>query len=143
MLLAGFTNLEVKNALEQMDPLKVRGPDGFTANFYQQNWEIVGPKVCEAVLNFLNCAKMEVSVNCTNIVLIPKTKNPSIVSEFRPISLCNVYYKLISKVLANHLKKLLPHIISCNQSAFIIPGRLISDNIHVAYETLHTVHTCI
>jgi hypothetical protein len=79
-------------------------------------------------------------LNYTHIVLTPKTKSTLSVTEFCPISLCNVLYKLLSKVLANKLKKVLPCIISTTKIAFIL-GRLISDNILAAYETLQTMHT--
>lgn len=139
-LMAEFTAEEVGRALSQMAPLKASGPDWFTAGFYQQHWATVGPEVCNAILQFLNFLHMDESINATHIALIPKKANPCCVYDFRPISLFNVLYKLISKVLANQLKMVLPHIISSNQSAFL-PGRLITDNIIAAYETLHTMHT--
>jgi hypothetical protein len=139
-LMRPFTAEEVRSALFQMAPLKAPGPDGFNAGFFQKHWDIVGPEVCKAILYSLNNATMDRDLNSTFIALIPKLNNPSCVTDFRPISLCNVTYKIISKVLANRLKVILPHIISPYQSAFI-PGRLITDNILAAYETLHTMHT--
>ena len=104
VLLGEFTADEVKVALFQMGPTKALRPDGMNALFYQKFWHIVGDDVVSAVLVFLNNGNMLPEINHTNIVLIPKVKNPQKVSEFRPISLCNVIYKIISKVLANRLK---------------------------------------
>ena len=127
-------------ALFQMGPTKASGPDGMNALFYLKFWHVVGNNVVLAVLDFLNNGNMLPDINHTNIVLIPKVKNLERISEFRPISLCNVIYKIISKVLANRLKQVLPQIISPTQSAFV-PGRLITDNVLVAYETLYTMHS--
>jgi hypothetical protein len=121
-----------------MHPLKSSGPNGFGASFFQKHWQIVGDEVRKAVLDFLNRGVFDQSINSTFIALIPKLTTTSCVSEFRPISLFNVLYKLISKVLANRLKQVLSSIISQYQSAFI-SSRLITDNILVVYEALHSM----
>ena len=109
------------------------------ALFHQKFWHVVGDMVINAVLDFLNFGYMVPKINYTHIVLIPKIKSPKKISDFHPINLCNVIYKIISKVLANRLKQILPYIISLTQSAFV-PRRLITNNVLVAYETLHAMH---
>ena len=127
---------EVDQALKQMAPLTAPGPDGMSPTFYKTYWHIVGKNVTSMVLNALNSGVVHESLNPTFISLIPKIKNPKKVSDFQPTSLYNVVYKLISKVLVNRLKKILSNVVFESQSAFL-SGRLISDNVLVAFETLH------
>jgi hypothetical protein len=107
-----FTELEVDEAMQRMQPMKSPGPNGFSAGFFQSSWTIVRSEVCKIVLDFLNHGIFDRSLNDTYIVLIPKIKSPVIVTDFQPISLCNVLYKIIAKVLANRMKTVLPYIVS-------------------------------
>ena len=92
----------------------------------------------ETCLHVLNEQGTLSQLNHTYIALIPKAHKPRKVTEFRPISLCNVIYRLIAKTIANRMKPILAQIISPNQSAFI-PNRLITDNIIIGYECLHKI----
>ena len=107
-----FNEDDIKAALFQMGPTKGPGLDGMNAIFYHKFWPIVGNTVVSAILEFLNSGHMLPELNHTHIVLISKIKNHVKMSDFRPISLCNVIYKIIAKVLANRFKqiylKLLP-----------------------------------
>ena len=137
-LLIEPTEEEIKNALFQMHPNKAPGPDGMHALFFQKFWHVVG----NDIITFVNCWwRGEVGledINKTCVVLIPKCANPKRMTEFRPISCCNVLYKIISKTMANKLKPLLCDIISENQSAFV-PKRLITDNALIAFEIFHSM----
>ena len=131
-----FIKEEMATAFKQIHPTKAPGLDGMSSIFYQKYWSIVGSNITNMVLNVLNNNLPMTEINKTNISLIPKTSSPKKMTDFRPISLCNVLYKLISKTLANRLKNLLPHIISENQSAFTLDC-LITDNVLVAFELMH------
>ncbi|XP_060957652.1 uncharacterized protein LOC133029176 [Cannabis sativa] len=127
---------EVRLALFQMHPDKAPGPDGMGPGFFQHHWNTVGIDVVNLVQDFFHSGSFPKELNETNLVLIPKKKNVATMGDLRPIALCNVAYKVISKVLANRMRDIIDLIISDTQSAFI-PGRLISDNIMVAFEVMH------
>ena len=129
-LLLPFSKDEFKEAIIQMHPDKSPGPDGFNPAFYQRFWDLIGDDVYRDSLEWMNNLCFPSSVNDTNICLIPKLQNSKTMKDYRPIALCNVNYKILSKVLANRLKKLLPRIISQEQSAFVL-GRSITDNVLV------------
>ena len=131
---------EIKEATFAINPEKAPGPDGITNLFYQRFWSSVEKGVCSMVRGFFETGELDPRLNRTNICLIPKTDRPEPMTEFRPISLCNVGYKIISKILSSGLKLILPKIISETQTAFVAE-RLITDNILVAQEMIHALRT--
>ena len=113
------------------------GPDGFNVGFYLSAWNWIGEDVTNLVKTFYNTGIMPSHLNDTHIALIPKKLVCNLPSDFRPIRLCNVIYKIIAKSLANRLKQHLPDYVHPSQQAFI-EGRCIANNIIVAQEISHS-----
>lgn len=108
------TEEEIKNALFLMNKDKSPGPDRYQTNFFQHNWEIVVKDVIQAVKEFFRKGKLLKQWNTTFVALIPKD-----LKDYRPINLCNVVYKILTKILAERLKHLLWYIISPEQDGFV------------------------
>jgi hypothetical protein len=128
MLTAPFTKKEFREAMFWMHPDKCSGPDGFSPGFYQQFWNLCSDEIFKECCTWLDTGTFPPDLNMTSM------------KDWRPIALCNVLYKLISKVLANRLKLILHKCISDNQSAFV-PDRSILDNAMVAIEVIHFMKT--
>lgn len=130
------TKEEVYNALMSMKSYKSPGPDGFQPIFFKMFWEDVGDDVCQFVQQAFSTGYLDPHVTETLMVLIPKGDNQVTFKDFRSISLCNVVYKLVTKVLVNRLRPMLPDIVSPLQSSFI-PGRGTLDNAVILQEIVY------
>ncbi|VFQ75956.1 unnamed protein product [Cuscuta campestris] len=136
MLVAQPDLEEIKNAVFALDPNSAAGPDGFTGQFYQSCWSIINKEVFQMVQGFFWGDYFSKGISHTFIILLPKVDCPNTFADFRPISLCNFSSKIVSKILATRLAKVLPKIISPNQSGFI-KGRSITENVLLAQELCH------
>ncbi|WCJ29423.1 LINE-1 retrotransposable element ORF2 protein [Euphorbia peplus] len=134
-LCCAFSATEVKSAIFSMAAFKAPGPDGFHASFFQKCWSTMEASLCSSTLNALNHNIFEEHINDTHIALIPKIGNPETFSHFRPIGLCNVAYKVITKCIVARLKLILRNVVSPIQSSFV-PGRQITDNIIIMQEAV-------
>jgi hypothetical protein len=130
---------EIRKVIFAMDRNKASGSDGFSAGFFQKAWPVIGVDVSEAILEFFFYGKLLREVNATIITLVSKRKSPSVMGDYRPISCCNLFYKCITKIIANRLLPGLDDIIGYTQGAFI-PGRSISENIQLAQELVCNYH---
>jgi hypothetical protein len=130
---------EIFDSLISLGRTKVSRPDDFTALFYVKYWDHIKDTVLLAIGIFFQNSTLLHEQNHTFIALIPKHLGASSVHHYRPISLCNIIYKIISKLLANRPKPLLSKFISPFQTAFV-PSQHIQDNSILAHEMLHTLN---
>lgn len=137
-LLQPCTKEDIWLAVKSMAPLKAPGPDGFSTLFFQRYWHIIGDEVASFCMEFLNGRREMGDLNKTHIVLIPKVDKPKDLSQFGPISLCNVLYKIIATAIVVRMSPLLGSCIDEAQGTFI-PGRQMSDNTLIAYEVIRSL----
>jgi len=132
------TKEEVSEVLKEMQNGKAPGPDGFNVDFFKACWNIVK----QDILNVVEDSKMNRTIlkvlNTSFISLIPKQDIAKTPDKFRPIAFCNVVYKIISKVVSNRLKPILPTLVFGEQSSYV-EGRQIFNNIIQAHEVVHSL----
>lgn len=131
---------EVAIVLKKMAKDKSLGPDGWTVEFYTQFFDLLGNELVSLVEEARTTGRVNGGLNLTFISLIPKVSEPSSFQDYRPISLCNLLYKIISKVIVDHIRDGLSRGISSEQFGFL-KQRLIFDAIGTAQETIHYAQT--
>jgi len=128
---------ELKVAVEDMEEDKAPGLDGFSARFITSCWDIIHKDLFKMVLKSQNCNKIGGSTNSAFLALNPKEKDATTFDRFRPIYLCNIGDKIITKIMATQIKVILRKIILVNQGGFI-EGRKIWGNIILVQEVIHS-----
>eukprot|EP00253_Pinus_taeda_P027333 PITA_27333 len=128
---------EIKRAIWNLHPDKAPGPDGFPICFYRRFWNLIKKDLVKMIRWAQRKRKIGGYTNATFLALIPKENRPSSLSRFRPISLCNSSYKILTKILATRLKPLLSSLISENQGGFL-PNRQITNSILLVQEAIHS-----
>lgn len=133
------TEENIKRTLFKINPNKSPRPDGLTSGFFKAAWSIVSTDVIIGIKTFFSSCHLPHATNSTILTLVPKHSGASTISDYHPISCCNTLYKLISKILVQRLKPLLPDLILPNQTAFV-QGRLLVENTMLASEIVHGYH---
>jgi hypothetical protein len=129
---------ELKKVLSNFKVDKSLGPDGWTMEFFKHFFDIVGEDLLEMIEESRTKGFIPGALNSTFITLIPKVNKPLQFGDYRPISLCNLCYKIISKIIANQIKLILSRSLSEEQLGFL-QGRQIQDAIGTVHECIHSI----
>lgn len=121
-----------------LETLKAPGVDGLHAGFFRYFWADVKGSVCREVMGVFELKLVPSLLNETMISLIPKCPNPKNFNNYRPISLCNTIYKVITKIIVGRIRSLLDKVASPNQTTFVL-GRRGLDNFIIAQELIHSL----
>lgn len=129
---------EIKDILHDFDNDKSLGPDGWTIEFFTHFFDLVGSELREAVEDIRIKIKLPKDLNATFISLILKKDRPKYFNDYRPISLCNLVYKVVTNFLSNKVKTVFERVISDEKIGFL-SNRQILDVVGVVHETLHSI----
>lgn len=116
---SSITRQEIFQTIMSMGSFKAPGPDGLQAIFYKSQWETVGEALCQLIYEIFSDHSKVGEINATLITLIPKVENVTSMHQFRPISLCNVSYKVVTRILAKRLRMVIEELVSPCQCSFI------------------------
>ena len=119
---------ELKCVLQSFQKDKIPGPDGWLIEFFMELYDMLGQDLLQVVEDTRTTGRIPACFNSTFIALIPKVENPLLLNDFKPISLCNCIYKVVSKVITNRFKQVLSEHSSNEQFGFL-EGRLIHEAI--------------
>jgi hypothetical protein len=141
MLSSRFEKEEIFQVVKDLQGDKSPGPDGFTMAFFQKCWHVIETDILRFFNEFFEKGTFAYSLNATFVTLIPKKQNAINIRDFRPISLIGSVYKILAKVLANRLRRVLDGLISESQNAFV-GGRQTLDSVLIANECLDSRVKC-
>ncbi|CAA0812017.1 Unknown protein [Striga hermonthica] len=130
------SNMEITQAIDSCPPYSAPGPDGFPTIFFKKYWHHIGPDTCDFIRTFFANGRLTPNLGFSYLCLIPKIATPLTIKDYRPISLCNVVYKFVTKVILYRLRPILIDYIGPEQSAFL-PGRGTANNAIVLHEILY------
>lgn len=129
---------ELEGVLKWFKKDKSPGPDGWTIEFYLAFFDVLGQDLLGVVEESRTTGSIYHAINSTFIALIPKSDSPASFDDYRPISLCNCLYKIISKTIANRLRPILSRSIAPQQFSFL-ESRQIHEAIGLAQEAMHSI----